>query len=43
MKPKVVLKYDPLETHMWNTVLQEGLVEGQDYEIISEDMWNFLR
>lgn len=43
IKPTVVLKYEPLETHMWNTILREGLTEGIDYEIISEEMWMFLR
>lgn len=43
MKPKAVLKYDPIESHLWNTVLQEGKVEGEDFEVISEAMWRILK
>ena len=39
---KTVLKYCPINSHMWNKVLKPGLQEGIDYEIINEKMWKFL-
>ncbi|CAD8181053.1 unnamed protein product [Paramecium pentaurelia] len=42
-KPKQVLKYDPFELHPWNIQLKPNLVEGIDYQIIDNHMWQFLK
>lgn len=41
-KPNLILKYDPVDSHMWNYVIDPNLQEGVDYEIIDEAMWNHV-
>lgn len=28
---------------MWNTILEDGMLEGQDFHVISEDMWRIFK
>jgi hypothetical protein len=39
----VVLKYEPLDMHMWNVVLKDGMCEDEHYHIISDEVWTLLK
>ncbi|CAD8072992.1 unnamed protein product [Paramecium sonneborni] len=41
-KPSTIFKYDPIQSHMWNKIMQPNLQEGVDYEILDKATWEII-
>lgn len=41
-KSGTILKYDPVESHMWNFIVDPKFREGVDFEVVSAKIWNFF-
>jgi hypothetical protein len=35
-------RYSPVDSHMWNTHLKENMVEGTNFIIINQEIWEYF-